>query len=81
MGAAPMPSSPASSFNHFSARFEPEPVPGERNNGGNRSIVGNKLQENCEFPEQNAVVAPRSQLQAIHLLPFAAKQPNWRHVV
>jgi hypothetical protein len=69
------------SVDHFSARFEPEPVPGERNNGGDGPIVGNKLQENCEFREQNAAVAARLQLQAIDVPPCAAKQPNWRHVV
>jgi hypothetical protein len=71
----------AQSFDHFSARFEPEPVPGERNNGGNGRIVGNKLQENCEFREQNAAVASRLQLQTICLPLFAAKQPNWRRFV
>jgi hypothetical protein len=76
-----MPSHPHSNFDHFSASFEPEPVPGERNNGGNGSIVGNKLQENSGFGEQNAFVASRSQLQMIQPAPFAAKQPNWRHVV
>jgi hypothetical protein len=69
------------SFDHFSARFEPEPIPGERNNGGNRPIVGNKLQENCEFREQNTAVASRLQLQTIHIPPFAVKQPNWGRVV
>jgi len=54
------------SFDHFSARFEPEPHAGKRNNGGKRRIVGKKLQENCESGEQNGAVAPRSQLRTIH---------------
>jgi hypothetical protein len=72
-----MPSHPCpKSLDHFSARFEPKPVAGERNNGGNGPIVGNKLRENCKFREQNAAVASRLQSQAIGIPPFAAKQPN-----
>jgi hypothetical protein len=64
------------SLDHFSARFEPERRAGKHNNGGERPIVGEKLQENCEFGEQNGAVAPRSQLRAIHRSGIAAKQPN-----
>jgi hypothetical protein len=54
------------SSDHFSARFEPERRAGKHNNGGERPIVGKKLQENCESGEQNGAVAPRSQLRTIH---------------